>query len=75
MREPERAQAIASAGRKLVLERHSLAARTGQLAQCLDAIEAGAFGGSAWKQGEFQVLAKQDAKPAPLVEGAVASSS
>jgi hypothetical protein len=75
MREPERAQAIASAGRKLVLERHSLAARTGQLAQCLDAIEAGAFGGSAWKQGEFQMLARQDARPAPLVEGAVASSS
>jgi len=67
LRDPERAQAIASAGRKLVLDRHSLAARTGQLARCLDAIGAGAFGGSAWKRGEFEVLPLQDATPAPRV--------
>lgn len=54
--DPDRAQAIASAGRKLVFERHSLAARSRQLALCLKAIEEGRFAGSAWKGGEFEVL-------------------
>ncbi len=71
VRAPERAQAIAAAGRKLVFERHSLAARTGQLRRCLAAIGAGAFAGSAWKQGAFEVLIRQDAKSAAHAQGAV----
>lgn len=59
IRDPERAQAIAAAGRKLVFDRHSVAARTHQLKQCLDAIGAGAFAGSAWSQGEFKVHRKE----------------
>jgi len=56
MRDPQRAQAVAAAGRQLVFDRHSLAARSNQLAQCLAAIGAGIFAGSAWNQGAFEVL-------------------
>lgn len=55
-RDPDRAQAIASAGRKLVLEQHSLAARARQLALCFEAIQSGRFAGSDWYAGQFEVL-------------------
>jgi hypothetical protein len=55
-RDPERAQAIASAGRKLVFDRHSLSARGAQLARCLNAITQGTFSGSEWQGGAFHVL-------------------
>lgn len=68
-RNPDRAQAIASAGRKLVLEQHSLAARGRQLAQCFDAIQAGRFAGSDWHEGQFKVL-----KTTPAAVGAEMSA-
>lgn len=71
-RDPARAQAIAAAGRKLVFDRHSLAARSSQLAQCLRAIADGTFAGSAWSQGEFQVLTAQTGAPPSSAEAALA---
>lgn len=55
LHDPERAQAIAAAGRKLVFDRHSVAARAVQLARCFELIESNAFAGSAWNRGEFEV--------------------
>jgi glycosyltransferase involved in cell wall biosynthesis len=62
-RDPARAQRIASAGRKLVLERHSLAARSAQFARCLDAIAKGRFAGSVWRNGDFEVLERDAGMP------------
>lgn len=63
-RDPDRAQAIANAGRALVFKRHRLSARAGQLAQCLDAIADGSFAGSRWNGGEFEVLRRGSGAPA-----------
>jgi glycosyltransferase involved in cell wall biosynthesis len=54
-REPERAQAIADAGRRLVWAEHSLAARARQLADCLAALAAGCYLGSTWQRGRLVV--------------------
>lgn len=59
-RDPVRAQTIASAGRNLVFERHSLAARGRQLAQCFEAMEMGCYFGSRWNKGEFEVLTRAE---------------
>jgi hypothetical protein len=55
-RKPELTQSIADAGRRLVFGRHSMSARTRQLADCLAAIDRGDFAGSEWADGEFRVL-------------------
>jgi glycosyltransferase involved in cell wall biosynthesis len=52
---PARAQEIASAGRNLIWNRHSLHARGEQFARCLKSIAAGRFLGSGWDNGEFVV--------------------
>lgn len=64
-RDMDRAQAIAAAGRKLVFERHSLAARSRHLAECLSAIERGLFVGSRWNEGCFEVLTAADTSAPP----------
>ncbi len=73
MHEPVRAQAIAAAGRKLVFERHSLTARSAQLAHCLEAIDAGTFAGSVWDRGEFKVLTKEVGIAAAQAQSAAAA--
>jgi hypothetical protein len=72
-RHPDRAQAIAAAGRKLVIEGHSLTARASQMARCFDAIEAGIFAGSAWREGEFVMFTTQDRSSAARDVGATAA--
>lgn len=52
-REPERYEAMASAGRDLALRSHSLAARAEQLQLAVERILAGTFAGSFWDQGRF----------------------
>jgi hypothetical protein len=54
-RDPDRAQAIASAGRMLVFEQHTLRHRIRQLAACFAAMDRGQFAGSDWSQGQFRV--------------------
>src|SRR5262249_23140754 len=49
----DRAQAISDAGRKIVVERHSVAARGRQLATAIDLIMNGRFAGSRWSDGEL----------------------
>jgi Glycosyl transferases group 1 len=61
-RDPDRAQTIASAGGKLVFERHSLAARGRQFALCLEAINEGRYAGSTWNKGKFEVRDRIAAK-------------
>lgn len=48
-----RAQDIADRGRKLIGQRHSVAARAEQLAEALRRIKAGQFAGSYWQEGEL----------------------
>lgn len=50
---PDRAQAIATAGRELVLQSHSVEARSEQIALALQAILARQFSGSRWVDGKF----------------------
>jgi hypothetical protein len=64
----ERSQAVARAGQRLVLTRHSLSARAGQFAACLDAIVAGAFAGAHWMDGEFKVNIRQRPREAAIVD-------
>ncbi len=75
MRDPARAQAIASAGRQLVFQRHSLSARSGQLLRCLRAISAGVFAGSGWNRGEFEVYSTQNGALGESPQDRVASSA
>lgn len=49
------AQAVAAAGQRLVMEKHSLAARGAQIAQCISAMVRGTFRGARWNGGEFIV--------------------
>lgn len=49
----DRAQAIADAGRRMVAEQHSMAARVVQLGAALDLITGGEFLGSRWRNGEL----------------------
>lgn len=57
--DPELAQKIATAGRKLVFEKHSLRARAEQLRSCFAAIEQGSYEGASWKDGLFSVALKK----------------
>lgn len=53
---PEKAQAIADAGRKLIWEKHSTYARSIQLHETLLSIRKGEFGGSHWLDGNFYIV-------------------
>lgn len=53
--EPEFAQRVASAGQKLVLERHALSARARDLGEILRAIAAKRFAGSEWVGGHHRL--------------------
>jgi hypothetical protein len=53
--DPERAQAVASAGRDLVWSTHRVNNRARQLRASLDAICAGDFAGSGWEDGHWTV--------------------
>ena len=59
--DPNGSQAIASAGRELVLRRHSTTARGAQIHQAFQAILAGRFAGSHWEAGDFVVPAAPQA--------------
>lgn len=52
---PDAAQRIADAGRDVVWRNHSVHARAEQFRRCLDAILAGRFAGSIWRDGAFEV--------------------
>jgi hypothetical protein len=52
---PEKAQAIASAGREMVRQKHSVPVRAGQIKQALYAISQDRFNGSRWDKGNFIV--------------------
>ncbi len=54
--DPSRAQTIASAGRRLVFEKHSLRARAEQLRSCFDAILQGNYKGATWNDGTFKLI-------------------
>jgi len=56
--DPERAQAIADAGRRLVFTKHSLATRAAQLRETLSAMADGSFAGARWNNGEYTVARK-----------------
>ena len=53
--DPDRSQSIARNGQRLVLARHSLHARSEQFAACLSALVQGAYLGSSWVNGEYEV--------------------
>lgn len=52
-RDPLAFERIASAGRDLVLNKHSVSARAAQFEEAITRIEAGTFGGSSWSDGNF----------------------
>lgn len=52
---PDEAQAIASAGQALVWEKHSLNARAAHLNETLHAMVDGTFAGGNWEQGHYHV--------------------
>jgi hypothetical protein len=52
--DPVRAQGIADAGRALVENRHTVAARSRQIAASLEKILCGCFAGSYWHEGELR---------------------
>jgi glycosyltransferase involved in cell wall biosynthesis len=54
-KDPDRAQRIASAGRQLVFERHSISARASQIKVCIESILKGTFAGAEWVDGEFHI--------------------
>jgi hypothetical protein len=58
--DPARAQHIADAGRRLVFERHSLAARARQLADTLAAMADRSFAGGRWVGGCYTVVRRRD---------------
>jgi len=51
--DPDRAQSIADAGRRLIAEQHSVTARARQLRGALELILAEDFSGSYWRNGTF----------------------
>ena len=59
--DPDRAQTIADAGRRMVRDHHSVAARARQIGAALDLILADDFAGSEWQNGTF-VLRHPDGK-------------
>jgi hypothetical protein len=54
--DPDRAQSIATAGRQLVLEKHSVEARATQIGAAFTAILESRFQGSLWGNGNFQII-------------------
>jgi hypothetical protein len=56
--DPERAQAIADAGRQLVFVKHSLATRAAQMRETLSAMADGSFAGGRWSNGEYTIARK-----------------
>jgi len=56
---PAWAQEIASAGRQLIWERHSIQARAKQFSECIEAIQSGSFAGSRWRDGEFHIVTRE----------------
>ena len=59
---PDEAQAIATAGQQLMYRQHTISARIGQVRSCLDAMIAGRFLGAEWVGGEYSVKLKAQAK-------------
>ncbi|TVR11182.1 MAG: glycosyltransferase family 1 protein [Salinarimonadaceae bacterium] len=66
--DPERAQAIARHGQRIVIEKHTIGARARQLAAVLDRLRRGSFAGARWSGGEY-ALADHPGEPsqAPLL--------
>jgi hypothetical protein len=65
-KDPVRSQAIATAGRSLVLHQHTLSARASQFGECLKAISDNTFGGSFWRDGGFHLRDSANAaSPSP----------
>ena len=54
-RDPERAQRIAAAGRRLIYDQHSLSARARQIRACFELILTGSYAGAEWVDGRFLV--------------------
>jgi hypothetical protein len=57
--DPERAQRIADAGRRLVAQYHSTAARSEQFRRLFQTIAAGRFVGASWRAGKFMVAERE----------------
>jgi hypothetical protein len=62
--DPDRAQRIADAGRNLVMNQHSVAARARQFVETLSAIVDGSFSGGRWNYGEYRVIRKANSAEA-----------
>jgi len=58
--DPDLAQRVATAGQKLVFERHSLAARARNLAEIVTAIASKTFKGSEWVGGHHRLRAQEE---------------
>ncbi|MGE5403346.1 MAG: glycosyltransferase, partial [Candidatus Saccharibacteria bacterium] len=58
--DPQKAQAIADAGRNLIWEKHTLAARARNVEAALQAIKSGTFSGSYWEKGSFYLVEKAE---------------
>lgn|GEM_PF-699381 len=54
--DPEKAQAIADAGRELVWRKHTVAARALQLKETFESICSGRFAGSYWDSGDYCIV-------------------
>lgn len=54
--DPDYAQAIASVGRQLVFDKHSLRARASQLRSCFDAVRENNYKGAFWNDGVFSLV-------------------
>jgi hypothetical protein len=55
-RDLARAQSIADAGQRLIAERHTVGARARDLKSAFARIMAGSFGGSEWRDGQFEII-------------------
>ena len=53
-REPEKAEAIARRGQELILEQHTVEARSNQIRDCLALLMKGEFYGSCWHAGKLK---------------------
>lgn len=61
---PEKAQAIAEAGRNLIWEKHRLSVRSIQLKEALQTIRDGKFLRAEWRDGEFVIETQADSERA-----------
>lgn len=64
--EPDRAQRIASAGRRLMFEQHSISARASQIKACMESVMAGTYRGADWIDGKFTMRADSKAKKSAI---------